>query len=202
MANYSSVRATLVNFLQENVYIDAWDIDAPRHYHSENVAGKQACTAILYPPKNVRTELTGVNSITATADVDFSITYRYPRELTYHQLPLALLSSLSERLRVSAVMQLGGCDNSGIKQVTTDTLEYPLVINRAEEFDNDWLVTLNVSFIIDYTITELDDIGNLAPPLTGYEPVTVNSIQFDIYRAAVRNLDDNILDRQYIKDNL
>jgi hypothetical protein len=200
MANYSSARTALINFLQENVYIDAWDIDAPRHYQSENVAGKQACTGVLYPPKNVRTQLSGTNSVTATADVDFSLTYKYPKELTYHQLPLASLSSLSERLRVTAITQLGGCKDSGIRQVTTDTLEYPLVITRSEEFESDWLVTLNISFILDYTISELDDIGNLAPPLEGYEPVVLNSVKWDIYRASVGDLSDNVLDRQYIKD--
>jgi hypothetical protein len=198
MANYSSARTALMSFLQQNVYIDAWDIDAPRHYQSENVVGKQACTGILYPPKNVRTQLSGTNSVTATAEVDFSLTYKYPKELAYHQLPLNLLGSLSERLRVAAITQLGGCSNSGIRQVSTDTLEYPLVITRSDEFENDWLVTLNISFIIDYTISELDDIGNLAPPLEGFTPIVVNDIQWGTYRAAVNDLDDNVLDREYI----
>ena len=200
MTNLKTTHQELANFISSRINIDAWDLDAPDDYLSNTYEGKQACTAISYPAQSLQYSRVGTSGLEGEATLDFSITYRYPSELREDELPHQDFQAIVEYLLAASLMEVGGCGS--INAIAPNEVEFPIFIKRESELGNDWLVILNLSYRVRFRVTEIGIPDIYGPGADDtYEPYTPQQLTLGIYRSKVGDLDDNVLDTEFILTN-
>lgn len=193
MSDISTVRASLKAFLNKYVRIDSWDLDSPTDLYSPASTTELTLppsTAIALPVKDLQYERTGTSQIQGSGVFTYQITYRYPGELSFYELPTERCELLQQYLAAQSLLQLGGC--GGIHQVQPDTEEYPVAVSRDEGEQDDWYIRVTLVLLVRFSVTEL-----LLPP--EFRPLDslpddltdLNEINLKIYRSVPRfNADD------------
>jgi hypothetical protein len=185
MSDISTARATIKSWLSRLVRIDEWDLDSPYNLlspASTTLLPLPACTAIELPVKDLQYVRTDQRSITGSGVFTYQVTYRYPGQLTFHQLPLGRAELLQQYLAAQSLLQLGGC--GGLISVEPDINEYPVAVQREEEQQGDWFVRVVLVLLIDFSLTDF-----LLPPEYGPidglpEDITpLQQLNLQIYRA-------------------
>jgi hypothetical protein len=165
--NIQTIRETLKSFIDGRVSVYQWDLDYPDTYYY-NVLGANypANTAIELPVQNLVHIKDGKNGIQTTARFPYRITYIFPSEMAYTDIPWASLEGMLSWLHILSLLQ--GPDALVEKMEPAD-LEDSISIARSDEQEGDWLVYLNFAFDITFRTTEFPDLGDLQPP--GFYPI-------------------------------
>ncbi|MBW4421194.1 MAG: hypothetical protein KME13_18495 [Myxacorys californica WJT36-NPBG1] len=163
-SNIQSVKELLKSWIQTKVRIDSFDLDVPEELYSnastENLS-KPANTGTVFPVENLSYSRTQFNSLEGTGTFPFSIIFRYPREFSYHQLPISKLESLVEYIQGSALVE-GICSDS-ISSVEPESTKNSVGVKRDGTDQDDWLVNCTFLLTVQFKVTLLE----LAPE---YEP--------------------------------
>lgn len=192
MSNTRQVRKRLRDWVESVIRVDEWRVDHPSdlYFSTVNDVAQAASTATEFPVESLVLQTTGVNAIQASGVFSYQLRYRYPGELALDDLPLNDFESIAEYLQGLALLRLQGGTISSIEVVGT---EYPVVIQREEAQQSDWLVFINVQYLVTFAVTELDCPDGFGPEPPA-EPSELTRLSLRIYRARAGNLADNTLD--------
>lgn len=183
MSDIQSVRTTVKDWITSLIRVDEIDLDAPYELLSPQSTPElplPANTLIELPVKDLRYERLSLNTIEGSGVFTYQITYRYPGQLTFHQLPTNRCEQLHQYLAAQSLLQLSGC--SGIKDVEPDEEEFPVVVQRENGEQKDWYIRVNLVLLINFSLTELTLPPEFGPSLPD-EDSELDSLNLKIYRS-------------------
>jgi|688.fasta_scaffold01920_45 hypothetical protein len=191
-SNISTVTAALKNFITANVYIGSEDLDPPKHWQAET--NRYACTLTVLPAYELVYTKISTNIVTGLGKFRFQLKYRLPSQLPYNGLNVGAFERLAQFLQLSPMLNFGG-GAEGIRSIQSTQIDYPIVIEREERQQNDWIIYVNVEYLIDFQVTEYDlpdEFALVDPDLD--TSVEVRNIGINTYRSDIGDFDDNVLD--------
>lgn len=189
--NIQLARDAISEFLITRVRIDSLDIDYPDQlYSSSNNQIIPANVLLKLPIQSLTQIKSSTNSIKTTALCPYRLTYRFPSDMPYHDLPMKALEGMLEYINI--IILLGNIDPA-IESVIPARIEDSLTVEKASELQSDWLVHINFAFNIAFTNTTLPDISDLQPGdfFDFGNPPTIQEITIKVNRAKAgfNNLD-------------
>ncbi|UKO99365.1 hypothetical protein [Nostoc sp. UHCC 0870] len=181
--NIQIVRQKIREFLTIRVAINQWDLDYPESYYfTVNNQNYPANSAIEVPVQSVVHLKDGQASIKTTARFPYRLTYMFPGQMPYHELPWAAFEGVLSTLHIYSLIQSPDPD---IEYFQPADIEDSITVSRTEDQDGDWLIHLNFAFDATFRTTEFPDISDLQPP--GYfdtsNPPSLQELQIRINRA-------------------
>lgn len=183
MSNITTTRAKLRQWLESFIRIDQWDADPPDKLYSStstDAALYPANTAIEYPVKNLIYRRTDVSGVTGAGEFSISIVYRYPGELTLHELPVEKMEAVSQYIQAMSLLSLSGCE--GIRHAEpADNNEFPVQVQRMENDQSDWLIFCNVTLLIEFALTDFGIDPEFGTPPEA--PTPLDNLDVRIYRS-------------------
>ena len=185
MSNIQTTRARLNEWLEGLIRIDRFDADPPPELYSTASTEEvlfPANSCIEYPVKDFFFERSDVSGIIGSGSFSYTIVYRYPGELTLHELPLHKFEGLVEYLQEHSHPSLNCC--VGIRRAVPGTSnEFPIQAEREGTDQNDWLVYANLVFNIEFSLTDFgldEEFGPTPEPNPEFNELTI-----EVHRAKV-----------------
>lgn len=181
--NIQIVRQKIREFLTVRVAIYQWDLDYPDTYYFEvNNQSYPANTAIELPVQNVVHIREGQNLIKTQARFPYTLTYLFPGQMAFHELPLSAFEGMLSTIHIYSLLQSPDPDITFFQPAE---IEDSINVVRTEDQNSDWLIYLNFAFDATFRTTELPDISDLQPP--GYfdtdNPPSLQELQIRVNRA-------------------
>lgn len=195
MSNIATVTASLETFIRSNIYIGQKDLDPPSHWQSATSDGKLENTLMVMPAYELVYNHLGNKVVEGSDKFRFQIKYRMPGQLSYHDLNISDFEKLAQYLQIYPIISLAGCAESGIKSVQSSQVDYPIVIEREERDQQDWIIYINLELFVIFSVTEFDVPDQFAiADLDGDNYPGLQSLGMNTYRAKIAELDNNVLD--------
>lgn len=200
MANLSTAKQELLDFILKFIRVEKEDIDPPKLWLSDDgVTQKLNATLTQLPTRNL-TFMEDKGTLVGSGNFRYQIKYRLPSTLTYQDLGIADFENVVQFLLGAPIVFIRGC--SGIKSLQPSQVDYPVVVEREERQQGDWLVYLNLEYLVLFQVTEFD-INDQFLELDPDEinPVSLNSLNIRTYRGAIGDVkDDSIKDLDLLID--
>ena len=173
----SQWRDHFIAWLSDHVEVNefSWYLDEPR---------EAGMTTVFIPPLRNIKNFTSDAGLRVTATQDVYITTRYPRELTYHQLPMSAIEGNYSSL--AHLLLQGYQDISDILDLWFAPSEIPITVEEHGDDNGDWLVTQKY-IIVFQAVSELEE-----PPADRL----ITKINFALYKEDIQETDVR-LDYQY-----
>ncbi|MEH1966753.1 hypothetical protein [Nostoc sp.] len=200
--NIQIARDLVDEFLVTIIKIDAFDLDEPKQlykYQGDNLLPTN--TAIRLPVQNLIHTKQNLNSVKTTARLPYRLSFRFPAEMPFHDLPIRALEGMVAHIHLYAIL-LG--PDPAIELFTPVDVEDSVTAERVNGVKSDWLCHLNFSFDIKFNTTIVPDISDLqSPDYFQFEnPPTLQEIKIRTYRAkpafSVEEVDTYVEDSEVI----
>lgn len=179
------LRDGLRDWLNQQVRIDAWDLDVPRNVPRVIDGVKYPANTAVEMPVRDFSLIRQDNYVQANGRFVYALLYRFSGKAAKHQLPISSVENLINYLSEYAVNNPRALEDTVIDvQVSTSA---PVTVARVEGEDRDWLVIGRLEMAIQWVSSAIDfsGFGNLQPgSLTEPdEPLLINEIRMGLFRA-------------------
>lgn len=150
MATLAELRSSFRNWLSATMRIDKWSANPPTNVATE--VGDllfPANTGMQAPIKDFSvTEKYPDSVVKGSVVIPFAVTYRFDKQLAYHQLPIDQAEILASSVMLSAIAD-AGCIHEDIQQIAVDSYD-PVEVAKFEQpttpDGKDWLMILYFPF--------------------------------------------------------
>lgn len=199
-SNLATAKAALLDFLLNYVRVEKEDIDPPKQWLATSNTGAQKLNATLtkLPVRNLTfQENQGI--LLGSGHFRYQLKYRLPSSLTYAEIGVSDFENLIQFLLGAPIVFLKGC--SGIKSLQPSQVDYPVVVEREEREQGDWLIYLNLEYLVIFQVTEFDINDQFLDqdPDTN-NPVDFTTLNIKTYRGKIRDVMDSTLDASFSVD--
>ncbi|MEA5625313.1 hypothetical protein [Nostoc sp. UHCC 0251] len=200
--NIQIARDLVDEFLITIIKIDVFDLDKPKELYK--YAGDNRFptnTAVRWPVQNLIHTKQNLNSVKTTARLPYVLSFRFPGQMPYHELPLKALEGMISHIHLYSLLLP---PDPRIESFIPVDLEDSVTVGRVEAAKSDWLCHLNFAFDIKFTTTTAPDISGLQSPdyFQFNNPPTLQEIKIRTYRAkpdfTVEEVDTYIEDSEVI----
>ncbi|MBD2168059.1 hypothetical protein H6G04_27110 [Calothrix membranacea FACHB-236] len=183
--NIQDVRERISEFLSVRVRIDFWGLDYPDDLYTQILSNTlPACSAIALPIQNVFHYKEGFNLVKTKARFPYRIAYRFPGQLSFHDLPFPALEGMLSYLQILSLLQI---PDPSITSFAPADLEDAVTVSRTEDLnaEGDWVVFINFAFDVEFNTTTIPDLTDLQPPdyYDFQDPPAVEEVNVRINRA-------------------
>ena len=193
-------------WLSEKVRIDRWNMDVPANtpiairqvFYPANVARALPSRAVTFERSNSGSE--------CSAEFNFQIIYRFPKQLGYDALPIALCEDVLNNLYLMALESPQDI-SSAVRSIRTPSAGVDVVVQREStnpspdsQDSGDWLLMIQPQFSINFMVG-LANLDGIQPGDGSDLPIVFNRLDIAIFRSKVGDLTANQLDRILRIDN-
>jgi hypothetical protein len=192
----SELRPALLKYLGKITNIEEWSLDNPVEQleFSETASWNLGANTVgfLPPLRSIDINNIGTRDITARATQELFIMVRQPRELKYHELPIAKLEgywvtistlvAANYNKLLDPVLQAA----RGIQSMSVVAQEYPVGVSPVGEQRSDWLITLSFGWYVSFLV-DLED-GTLE------EGYTITGVSGKVFRSHLMDFENKVLD--------
>lgn len=169
-------------FLTVRVSIYKWDLDYPDILYYKLGGNKvPANTMISLPVQNIVHDKDSKNVIITEARFPYRLTYRYPGQIEFDNLPWRTFEGMLSFLHIISLIQ---APDPRVEDIKPAALEDSITVSRVGEQKGDWLVHLNFAYDTRFRTTIMPDVSELQPDYWSIDtPLTIAQITARINRA-------------------
>lgn len=193
------IKAGIRSLIQSEIFIDEFDVKTPINL-PKVIDGVYypSVAAVEAPVSGLQTTYEETRKVNSTATFRVDIAWRFNHKAEYHELPLRLIENLLEWVNYKAVSQPGTIWEY-IYSLDVDNTAYPVMVSRAEDGDQDWLIYGIFEWVIGFPSLPLDpnELGIIQPDINRSEGVIITSIGIKTHKKLPP---DDILDKEILID--